>query len=159
MIAVTRRYRFSASHRLNSPALTAQQNADLYGKCNHPYGHGHDYLLEVTVEGETDPRTGVLVPLQALDELVREHVLRLFASRNINLEVPHFAKLVPTTENIVRVIAGILQEAWDRSIGGRAFLRRVFVRETGRNSFEVLIGRPASLQGEEILIHAESKSI
>jgi 6-pyruvoyltetrahydropterin/6-carboxytetrahydropterin synthase len=164
MIAVTRRYRFAASHRLHSGTLTARQNEELYGKCNHPFGHGHDYLLEVTVEGVPDPRTGILVPLSVLDGLVEEHVLRLFASKNINLEVPHFANLVPTTENIVRVIAEVLQSVWDKSIGPRAALRRVYVRETGRNSFEVLISRPADFKTQGVVVrtesvHAESKDI
>jgi 6-pyruvoyltetrahydropterin/6-carboxytetrahydropterin synthase len=155
VIAITRRYRFAASHRLHSPALSARENADLYGKCNHPFGHGHDYLLEVTAEGVPDPRTGVLVPVSTLDHLVQEHVLRLFVSKNINLDVPQFANLVPTTENIVRVIARILQSVWDESIGTQATLTRVYVRETDRNSFELPIRGTAP----EVLVHAETKNI
>jgi 6-pyruvoyltetrahydropterin/6-carboxytetrahydropterin synthase len=159
VISLTRRYRFSASHRLNSPSLTPEQNAAVYGKCNHTFGHGHDYVLEVTVEGRVDARTGMLIPVCALDNLVHSRVLRLFASRNINLDVQQFADLVPTTENMVTVIARILQDAWCDSIGNSARLRRVYLRETGRNSFETLIGQPAGLQTERVSVNAESKTI
>lgn len=158
MISITRRYRFAASHRLHSSTLTEQENAVLYGKCNHPFGHGHDYILEITVEGEPGAQTGLIVPQAKLDALVEQHVLRLFASRNINLDVPHFADLVPTTENIVRVIAQILQDAWSDLIGTGVYLQRVSVRETGRNSFELLIPRPTILAAEEVPVHAESQS-
>ncbi len=159
MITLTRRYRFSASHRLHSNALSAEENAALYGKCNHPYGHGHNYSLEVTVEGEPDARTGVLLPLSRLDSAVDRHVLQLFASRNINLDVPQFAELVPTTENIAAVITQLLEEVWEDSIGGDIALRRIYVRETGRNSFEILLSRPATSQMEEALVHAESENV
>lgn len=158
MISLTRRYRFSASHRLHSPVLSDRENAELYGKCNHPFGHGHDYLLEVTVDGEPDACTGQVVPPARLDALVEEHVLQLFNSRNINLDVPHFTDLVPTTENIVLVIAQILQDRWSDSIGTSARLRRVYIRETGRNSFELSIPRPTHVVTEEVSLHAESKS-
>lgn len=159
MTSLTRRYRFSASHRLNAPGLTPEENVQLYGKCNYPFGHGHDYVLEVTAEGRVDAQTGQLVAVSALDSLVQSRVLRLFASRNINLDVQQFADLVPTTENMVTVIARILQEGWGDWIGSSARLSRVYIRETGRNSFEILIDQPAGLQTERVSIHAESKSI
>lgn len=137
---VTRVYRFSASHRLHSPELSDAENAQLYGKCNHPFGHGHDYVLEVSVAGEIDGLTGLAVPIRALDRLVEEQVLRHFASRNINLDVAQFALLVPTTENIVLIITDILTEHWQAYIGRKAQLRRVHIQETGRNGFEILIG-------------------
>ena len=138
MISLTRRYHFSASHRLHSEQLSADQNASLYGKCNNPYGHGHDYALEVTVGGPVDPRTGRVVPLVDLDALVSEHVLRVFAGRNINLDVPQFRSLVPSTENIVVVVRDLLLANWAQYLGNSAArLTRVFVRETGRNSFEI----------------------
>ncbi len=156
MIELTRRYRFSASHRLHAPVLSAEENEELYGKCNHPFGHGHDYQLEVTVRGPVDPGTGVLIPPSVLDELVGQHILRLFASRNINVEVPYFATLVPTTENIVSVITEILQGAWHEYISDRVSLRRVYVRETGRNGFEILIAQKASFLTDKVLVDAES---
>jgi 6-pyruvoyltetrahydropterin/6-carboxytetrahydropterin synthase len=140
MITVTRRYRFSASHRLHSPLLTGSENAELYGKCNNPFGHGHDYILEVTASGELDTVTGLILPIAKLDQLVQEEVLELFASRNINLDVPQFANLVPTTENIALVIADVLQEHWTAYLGNtRARLARVHIQETERNGFELLL--------------------
>lgn len=159
MIAVTRRYRFSASHRLHAASLSGEENARLYGKCNHPFGHGHDYRLEVTMGGQVDPLTGLLLPVAVLDHLVQRRVLSLFASRNINLDVPCFAELVPTTENIVTVIAQLLQDSWDESIGSRASLRRVYVQETGRNTFEILVGDSSALVPQKVLAHAESKIV
>ncbi len=90
MMTITRLYHFSASHRLHSPRLSAAENVRLFGKCNNPFGHGHDYVLEVTATGTLDPRRGVLLPLSKLDCLVRETVLQLFAHSNINVDVPQF---------------------------------------------------------------------
>src|SRR5271169_1078752 len=104
-VTLTRRYHFAASHRLHSRELSPAENARLYGKCNNPYGHGHDYVLEVTVGGEIDRETGVLVPLKELDDLVEDQVLKLFHNRNINMDVPPFGELVPTTENVALIIA------------------------------------------------------
>jgi 6-pyruvoyltetrahydropterin/6-carboxytetrahydropterin synthase len=140
---LTRRYRFSASHRLHSPELTAPENAELYGKCNNPFGHGHDYVLEVTAAGEVDPFTGLILPIAKLDSLAEKKVLELFASRNINLDVPQFANLVPTTENIALVIADLLEQHWNTYLGKtRARLERIRIQETDRNSFEVLLSVP-----------------
>jgi 6-pyruvoyltetrahydropterin/6-carboxytetrahydropterin synthase len=141
MIRLTRRYHFSASHRLHSPLLSASENAQLFGKCNNPFGHGHDYVLEVTAAGEPASTTGLLLPTVELDRLVHDNVLQLFASRNLNLDVPQFANLVPTTENIALVIANLLQQNWNKYFesAAAARLHRVQVQETGRNSFEVLL--------------------
>ena len=145
MISLTRRYQFSASHRLHSSALTDEENASLYGKCNNPYGHGHDYTLEVTVMGRVDPNTGLLLALSDLDALVSREVLRLFSGRNINLDVPQFQSLVPSTENIVLVIRDLLREHWRRYLGeSSAYLSRVHVQETERNGFEIAVEAPAS---------------
>ncbi len=139
-LTLTRRYRFAASHRLHSLELSPAENARLYGKCNNPYGHGHDYVLEVTVGGETDGETGVLVPLRELDYLVEAKVLKLFRNRNINMDVAPFRELVPTTENVAVVIAGLLEGGWRDVFGGRtARLKRVHVQETDRNGFEVVL--------------------
>jgi len=154
MIALTRRYSFSASHRLHSPELSPAANVQLYGKCNNPYGHGHNYVLEVTVVGEADPTTGLILSVAAVDRLVTERVLDLFASRNINLDVPQFKKLTATTENVALVIAELLREHWREYLGETAArLSRVYIQETERNGFEVLLGRteafvPHSLERE-----------
>jgi 6-pyruvoyltetrahydropterin/6-carboxytetrahydropterin synthase len=140
MTTVTRRYHFSASHRLHALELSDAENAHLYGKCNNPFGHGHDYTLEVTVSGPVDETNGLVLPLARLDALVHDRVLRLFASRNINLDVPQFAGLVPTTENIALVIADLIQNNWTEYVAGSpARLVRVHLQETERNGFEVLL--------------------
>lgn len=141
MTALTRRYRFSASHRLHSPELSPAENVRLFGKCNNPHGHGHDYILEVTVSGLTDPLTGVLVPLASLDGLVNDTVLSAFAWRNINLDLPQFGKLTATTENVALVIAGLLEQHWSAYLSGTsAHLSRIYIQETERNGFEVVLG-------------------
>jgi 6-pyruvoyltetrahydropterin/6-carboxytetrahydropterin synthase len=145
MMAVTRRYRFSASHRLHSFDLSPAENEQLYGKCNHKFGHGHDYVLEISASGEPDSVTGLIVPLRQLDGLVNERVLQLFDHRYINMDVPQFASLVPTTENIVLVIADLLREHWDSYLkDSEAHLSRVRIEETGRNGFEILFSVPES---------------
>jgi 6-pyruvoyltetrahydropterin/6-carboxytetrahydropterin synthase len=140
-LRLTRRYRFAASHRLHSRELSQAENALLYGKCNNPYGHGHDYILEVTVRGRVDRETGVLIPLQELDDLVESRVLKLFRNRNINMDVPQFRELVPTTENVALIIARLLEAGWgDVFPGTEAHLDRVHIQETDRNGFEVVLG-------------------
>ncbi len=157
-VMVTRIYRFSASHRLDSPHLSVSENQQLYGKCNNPFGHGHDYVLEVSATGEVDTRTGLVLPSAQLDRLVEERVLKLFAFRNINLDVPQFASCVPTTENIARVIGELLQQHWNTYLGEtQARLYRVHVRETGRNGFEILLGKRPNTSNHEsgiVSIHA-----
>lgn len=158
MISLTRVYRFSASHRLHSPLLTDGENAAVFGKCNNPHGHGHDYVLSVTVTGTVDERTGLLMPLKLLDRLLEEKVLHLFSHRNINVDVPQFADLVATTENVALVIANILQANWGSYVSqADTRLHRVHLQETDRNGFEVLLpAHPAAerVESEGLLIHA-----
>jgi 6-pyruvoyltetrahydropterin/6-carboxytetrahydropterin synthase len=129
---VTRRYRFAASHRLDSPALTAEENRKLYGKCNNPFGHGHDYSLDISVEGPLNA-DGVVVDRQALDQLVEERILRLLDHRNLNQDVPEFERMVPTTENLASVIEQRLREHWNLT----PRLARIRIAETERNAFEM----------------------
>ncbi len=129
---VTRRYRFAASHRLDSPALSAEENRKLYGKCNNPYGHGHDYSLEISVEGPLNA-DGMVVDRQALDRLVEERVLRLLEHKNLNRDVPEFERVVPTTENLASVIELRLREHWNLA----PRLARIRISETDRNTFEM----------------------
>ena len=141
MITLTRRYHFSASHRLHVDALSDQENRELFGKCNNPFGHGHNYVLSVTVRAHPDTRTGLIVPVSAVDNIVETEVLSLFAHRNINLDVAQFAALVPTTENVALVIASILEEhwaAWFAEENG-ASLYKIHLQETDRNGFEVCL--------------------
>jgi 6-pyruvoyltetrahydropterin/6-carboxytetrahydropterin synthase len=129
---LTSRYRFVASHRLNTPALSVEQNAKLYGKCNNPYGHGHDYVLDITVDGPLDT-SGQIVNREALDALVRTHVLRRVDHRDLNTEVAELAGEVTTTENLAFAIEKMLQSHWTLP----ARLARVRIAETARNTFEL----------------------
>jgi 6-pyruvoyltetrahydropterin/6-carboxytetrahydropterin synthase len=140
IVSLTRRYRFSAAHRLHSPQLSDVQNREIYGKCNNPYGHGHDYVLEVTLRGPVDERLGSLLPVETLDRMVRRVVLESVDRRNLNVEVAEFAALVPTTENLALVIADRLKTAWTGACGS-AKLEKVMIRETKRNIFEVFADR------------------
>ena len=142
MTSVTRRYRFSASHRLHLHDLSERENEQLYGKCNNPFGHGHDYVLDVTAQGTADPATGQIVLRHELDRLVREQVLNVFEQRNINLDVQQFRNSVPTTENIALVITDLLQEHWRAYVSSPARLSRIHIQETDRNGFEVLSPEP-----------------
>ena len=137
MIRLTRRYRFSASHRLHAPALSDDVNRELYGKCNHPYGHGHDYALEVTVEGPLDERTGRICDLVSLDELVTHYIVNDFDHRNLNHEAPEFRSVVPTSENLAIAIEERLKRVWKSGFSGEwPRLSRIRLQETRRNSFE-----------------------
>lgn len=150
MISVTRRYAFSASHRLHSPSLSSSDNARIYGKCNNPFGHGHDYTLEVTAAGEVDARTGLLLPVRRLDQLVEKQVLRRISHRNLNADVPYFASRVPTTENLALMVANLLRQNWETHFPGMTvWLKRVHIQETGRNSFQVLLPRLKRVSGEQ----------
>jgi 6-pyruvoyltetrahydropterin/6-carboxytetrahydropterin synthase len=154
MISITRVYRFSASHRLHSPLLSESENVSVFGKCNNPFGHGHDYVLSVTVTGKLDERTGLLVPIGELDHLVTERVLHRFSHRNMNLDVPQFADVVPTTEKVALLIATLLQDGWSSYLGHTgALLRRVHIQETERNGFEVVM--PVIPTKEEFRLESE----
>jgi 6-pyruvoyltetrahydropterin/6-carboxytetrahydropterin synthase len=127
---LTRRYIFSASHRLHSDSLTPEQNRAVYGKCNNPYGHGHNYALEVTVSGQVDAATGMVCNLVDLDGAVRNEVIERFDHVNLNLR-PEFAADAPTTENLSEVIFQILKQNFKH-----AHLEKVRIEETAKNSFE-----------------------
>jgi len=134
---VTRTYRFAAAHRLDTPQLSAEENRSVYGKCNNPYGHGHDYVLEVSARGPLDGY-GMAVDTGRLDSLVERQVLQPFSHRYLNVEVPAFARLVPTTENLALEICRRLQENWRQAFPGEwPRLEGVRIAETARNIFEV----------------------
>jgi 6-pyruvoyltetrahydropterin/6-carboxytetrahydropterin synthase len=140
MTALTRRYRFSASHRLHSAELDPSENERLYGKCNNPFGHGHNYVLAVTVTGGVDGATGLICSVEELDRLVEEEVLSRFSWRNLNQDIAQFSRMVPTTENLARVTAELLQQAWNsRWEDSGVKLHRIHIQETDRNGFEVLM--------------------
>ncbi|HUS06649.1 MAG TPA: 6-carboxytetrahydropterin synthase [Bryobacteraceae bacterium] len=134
MTRVTRRYRFAASHRLHSAERSEAENSELYGKCNNPYGHGHDYILEVGVRGQIDGSTGRVVNPLALDEFVRAAVLNVFDHKDMNRDVDSFRDVVPTTENLSLDVERRLREGW---CFAAAELDRIKLQETKRNSFEL----------------------
>ena len=137
MIRLTRRYRFSASHRLHTAALSDDRNRELYGKCNNAYGHGHNYVLELTVEGPVDACTGRVCDLQKLDGLVTQHVIANLDHKNLNEDAPEFRSMIPTSENIVAAIAERLKRSWRSGFAGEwPRLSRIRLQETRRNSFE-----------------------
>ena len=127
-IFLTRRYRFAASHRLYSPKLSESENRRVYGKCSNPHGHGHNYVLEVTVAGEPDPVTGFVVDLKWLKDVMEREVLSAYDHRHLNLETPEFKNAIPTTENIAIAAWNRLRPAIN-SAGG-AKLSRIRVYET-----------------------------
>ncbi len=125
MVYLTRRAEFSASHLYHNPAFSADENRRVFGKCNNPNGHGHNYTLEVTVKGDVDPRSGFVVDLKQLKEVMQYEVLDAMDHRFLNKEVPEFATRIPTTENLAIVI-------WQRLSPklNHAKLHRVRVYET-----------------------------
>jgi len=125
-----RRYMLSASHRLHAGALTPEQNRAVYGKCNNPHGHGHNYVVEVLIRGPVDRETGMVINLAVLDEVVRRQVVDRFDHTNLNLD-PLFSNRVPTTENLCRTVFGILKDALPSGE-----LEYVRVEETENNSFQ-----------------------
>ena len=126
-----RRYRFSASHRLHTDALSAEENRAAYGKCNNPHGHGHNYVVEVIVGGEVDLVTGMVCNLVELDECVQKEVVGVFDHTNLNLH-ECFKDVVPTTENVCIEVHRRLKKAFHA-----ADLVAVRVEETNNNFFEI----------------------
>ena len=129
-VELGRRYRFAASHRLHSAQLSEEENSRIYGKCNNPYGHGHNYIVEVRVSGTVDTATGMIANLADLDAFVNERVIEPFDHRSLQDEVPAFQEAVPTTENLC---VGIFKRL--RSFP-KAKLEAVRIEETSNNSFE-----------------------
>lgn len=129
-LELSRRYHFAASHRLHNDHLSEAENQRIYGKCNNPYGHGHNYVVEVSVSGEVDPATGMIANLADLDSFVECEVLDIFDHKFLNEDVPAFQETVPTTENLCVEIFRRL-----KPFSG-AKLKRIRIEETGKNSFE-----------------------
>jgi 6-pyruvoyltetrahydropterin/6-carboxytetrahydropterin synthase len=127
---LTRRYMFSASHRLHSDAMSEEENSRTYGKCNNPHGHGHNYMLEVTVSGQVDAATGMVCNLADLDDFVRRQILDRFDLENLNT-LAEFQGVVPTTETLCTSIYDILRRGFRP-----AHLEKVRLEETMMNSFE-----------------------
>jgi len=130
-VTVTRRVRFNAAHRVHNPALSDEENTRIFGKCNNPNWHGHNYTLNISVEGETDPRTGYVFDLAKLKAVAEAEILRLVDHKNFNLDVPFMQGVIPTSENIVVAFWKILQPRV-----APAKLKRLVLRETENNYVE-----------------------
>jgi 6-pyruvoyltetrahydropterin/6-carboxytetrahydropterin synthase len=132
---------FSAAHRLAHPDLSYEENSEIYGKCARPNGHGHNYHLEVTVKGEIDPRTGMIVDLGALHKVIEDYVVEPFDHTFLNKDIPYFAQVVPTAENIAIHIRHLLQKPIQDL---EAQLYKVKLIESPNNSCEVYGSQAAS---------------
>ena len=137
-VELGRRYRFSASHRLHSSQLSDDENRRVFGKCNNPYGHGHNYVLEIALSGPVDPSTGMIANLADLDAFVEREVLEALDHKSLNEDVPAFRGVVPTTENLCIEIFNRLKAF------PAARLRHVRIQETSNNTFEYSGEEPKS---------------
>lgn len=135
---LTRRYKFSASHRLHSSHFGDEENREIYGKCNNPHGHGHNYKVEVTVSGQPDPETGMICNLADLDGFVERKIMPRFAFSNLS-ELEAFREMVPTTENLSRELFHLFRDHFRL-----ATVEKVRIEETMMNSFEYAGGRELS---------------
>ena len=133
--AVYRRERFNAAHRLYNPDWSDEKNDRIFGKCNNPNFHGHNYDLIVKVVGTPDPDTGYVIDMKILSDIVKEHVVRKFDHKNLNLDTEYFRELNPTAENIARVIYDIIRDKIDRK-----YDLQIRLYETERNFVEYPAG-------------------
>ena len=147
-IELGRRYRFAAAHRLHTERLSEEENCRVYGKCNNPFGHGHNYMVEVSVSGNVDPSTGMIANLADLDNFVNNEVVEPFDHRYLNEDVAAFRETVPTTENLCVEIFARLKKF------PQAKLERVRIEETGKNSFEY---SGDNIAGEGVGVNPEGK--
>ncbi|MFB5087016.1 6-carboxytetrahydropterin synthase [Psychrobacillus sp. PGGUH221] len=129
MVSLTRKYHFCAAHRLHSNKLTKEENLNIFGKCNNPFGHGHNYYLDVTLSGEPNPITGMIVDLARLDDIVETQVLNKLDHKHLNLDVEEFKDLNPTSEVVVQVIYDMLSPHLPN-------LQKTGLWETEKNFFE-----------------------
>jgi len=130
-VSVYRKEHFNAAHRLYNPSWDAQKNDAVFGKCNNPSYHGHNYEMDVKVTGVPDPDTGFVIDLKLLSDIIKEHVIEKFDHKNLNLDLKEFSNLNPTTENIVIVIFDILRGKIDKDLD-----LQVRLYETPRNFAE-----------------------
>ena len=130
-VKVSRKEHFNAAHRLFNPDWSSEKNQEVFGKCNNPNFHGHNYELIVSVVGEPDPETGYVYDMKKLSDLIRTHVLDRFDHKNLNLDTEYFKSRNPTAENIAIVIWNILREKIESTLD-----LKVIVYETERNSAE-----------------------
>jgi len=132
---LSRRYVFSASHRLHCVSMSPEENRAVYDKCNNPHGHGHNYFVEITVAGKRDPLTGMICNLSDLDAFVNERIVERFGHEHLNT-LPEFNGIVPTTENLCIEIYNIVKRGFHH-----AAIEKVRIEETALNSFEYAGGQ------------------
>ena len=130
-VAISRRERFNSAHRLHNPLLSDAENASIFGKCNYPNYHGHNYELIVKVTGEIDPKTGYVIDLKLLSDLIQQQVIEKFDHKNLNLDTVEFKNLNPTAENIAKVIYDLLKTKLDKNLE-----LKITLYETERNFVE-----------------------
>lgn len=131
-VAVYRKEHFNAAHRLHRADWSEERNKAVFGKCNNPNYHGHNYNLDIKVVGEVNPETGYVIDIKILSDLIKEHVLDVFDHKNLNLDVPEFRELNPTAENIAIVI----YEKLERALNNHELDLKVRLYETERNYVE-----------------------
>ena len=137
-VYVSRKIEFNAAHRLFNPHVTEEENFEIYGKCSNKYGHGHNYLLDVTLSGIIDRNTGFLFDLKELKVILEEEIIARFDHKNLNHDVPELQECVPTTEVLAVLIWDILEERL-RNINNRELsLHEVKIYETGKNAVRYL---------------------
>ena len=130
-IAVVRCEHFNAAHRLHNPDWSEEKNKDVFGKCNNPNYHGHNYELEVKVTGDVDPETGYVIDTKKLSDIIKQHVTEVFDHKNLNLDVTYFKNLIPSTENIAKTTYEILRPLIDSNLE-----LKIKLYETPRNYVE-----------------------
>ncbi len=130
-VAIFRKEHFNSAHRLHNPQLSDEENALLFGKCNYPNYHGHNYELTVKVVGEIDPKTGYVIDMKLLSDLIKQNVIEKFDHKNLNLDTTEFKTLNPTAENIAKVIYKILKKKLDKR-----YELKITLYETERNFVE-----------------------
>jgi len=135
-ISVFRKEHFNAAHRLHNPNWSAQKNEQIFGKCNNPNFHGHNYDLIVQVIGEIDPETGYVMDTKVLSNIIKEHILDRFDHKNLNVEVPEFQHINPTAENIALLIWQVLKEKINTLVNPNLEIK-IKLYETERNFVEV----------------------
>jgi 6-pyruvoyltetrahydropterin/6-carboxytetrahydropterin synthase len=133
-VRLTRNFHFSASHRLHAPTLSDEENQRIFGKCNNPHGHGHNYLLGVTVEGAVDPATGLVVDPGHFESIVRTAVLDDYNFKYLDKDLPDFATMTATAENMATKVRDRLLAAWPPHFPA---LARVRIQETKRNVIDL----------------------
>ena len=127
-VTITRRLRFNAAHRVYNPAFSDARNEELFGKCNNPNWHGHNYILDVSVSGEIDPDTGYVVDLSVIKDVVTKHVIDVVDHRNLNVDVPFLRGKIPTTENLAVAFWNVIEPVIRPHV-----LTRVRIYETENN--------------------------